>query len=150
MCQGKAETLSSEFESNTFLLPSLDKPKYIRMLKTYIHTHTRTPQPQIVSQSHLSHCFLSPLEQTLSLYINKTDFLFSSQSQVCRLNRSVSERVYHCHILALRGRNNSVQCFSVVLQMFFNKQPTPVFLPGKSHGQMGLMGYSPWGLRSPT
>ena len=25
-------------------------------------------------------------------------------------------------------------------------QPTPVFLPGKSHGQRNLAGYSPWGL----
>ena len=24
-------------------------------------------------------------------------------------------------------------------------QPTPVFLPGESHGQMSLVGYSPWG-----
>ena len=24
-------------------------------------------------------------------------------------------------------------------------QPTPVFLPGKSHGQKNLVGYSPWG-----
>ena len=24
-------------------------------------------------------------------------------------------------------------------------QPTPVFLPGKSHGQKSLAGYSPWG-----
>ena len=24
-------------------------------------------------------------------------------------------------------------------------QPTPVFLPGKSHGQTSLEGYSPWG-----
>ena len=24
-------------------------------------------------------------------------------------------------------------------------QPTPVFLPGESHGQRSLMGYSPWG-----
>ena len=23
-------------------------------------------------------------------------------------------------------------------------QPTPVFLPGKSHGQKSLVGYSPW------
>ena len=23
-------------------------------------------------------------------------------------------------------------------------QPTPVFLPGESHGQKGLVGYSPW------
>ena len=24
-------------------------------------------------------------------------------------------------------------------------QPTPVFLPGESHGQRGLVGYTPWG-----
>ena len=24
-------------------------------------------------------------------------------------------------------------------------QPTAVFLPGESHGQWGLVGYSPWG-----
>jgi len=28
-------------------------------------------------------------------------------------------------------------------------QPTPVFLPGKSHGQRSLAGYSPWGHREP-
>ena len=26
-------------------------------------------------------------------------------------------------------------------------KPTPVFLPGKSHGQMSLVGFSPWGHR---
>ena len=26
-------------------------------------------------------------------------------------------------------------------------QPTPVFLPGKFHGQKSLAGYSPWGRR---
>ena len=26
-------------------------------------------------------------------------------------------------------------------------QPTPVFLPGESHGQRGLVGYSPWGCK---
>ena len=25
------------------------------------------------------------------------------------------------------------------------RQPTPVFLPGKFHGQRSLEGYSPWG-----
>ena len=29
-------------------------------------------------------------------------------------------------------------------------QPTPVFLPGKSHGQRSLAGYSPWGHKSQT
>ena len=26
-------------------------------------------------------------------------------------------------------------------------QPTPIFLPGESHGQRSLVGYSPWGHR---
>ena len=26
-------------------------------------------------------------------------------------------------------------------------QPTPVFLPGKSHGQRGMVDYSPWGCK---
>ena len=26
-------------------------------------------------------------------------------------------------------------------------QPTPIFLPGKSHGQRSLVGYSPWGYK---
>ena len=29
-------------------------------------------------------------------------------------------------------------------------QPTPVFLPGKFHGQRSLSGYSPWGHKSQT
>ena len=28
-------------------------------------------------------------------------------------------------------------------------QPTPVFLPGKPHGQRSLVGYSPWGYKEP-
>ena len=30
------------------------------------------------------------------------------------------------------------------------EQPTPVFLPGKSHGQKNLEGYCPWGPKSRT
>ena len=29
-------------------------------------------------------------------------------------------------------------------------QPSSVFLPGESHGQMSLAGYSPWGPKSRT
>ena len=28
-----------------------------------------------------------------------------------------------------------------------NGKPTPVFLPGESHGGMSLVGYSPWGCK---
>ena len=30
----------------------------------------------------------------------------------------------------------------------WKRQPTPVFLPGKSHGQRSLVDYSPWGHNS--
>ena len=30
-----------------------------------------------------------------------------------------------------------------------NGNPAPVFLPGKFHGQRGLVGYSPWGCKEP-
>ena len=40
-------------------------------------------------------------------------------------------------------------CFIPALGRFLEEawQPTPVFLPGKSHGQRSLAGYSPWGRR---
>ena len=31
-----------------------------------------------------------------------------------------------------------------------NDIPTPVFLPGKSHGRRSLVGYSPWGHKERT
>ena len=30
-------------------------------------------------------------------------------------------------------------------RLWWKRQPTPVLLPGKSHGQRSLAGYSPWG-----
>ena len=34
-------------------------------------------------------------------------------------------------------------CSSLLYKLTW--QPTPVFLPGKFHGQRSLVGYSPWG-----
>ena len=40
---------------------------------------------------------------------------------------------------------------NIVNQLSYNPiytwQPTPVFLPRKSHGQRSLVGYSPWGCK---
>ena len=57
-----------------------------------------------------------------------------------------------------RGKESARQCrrcrrcqfrgFSVGKIPWRRKwQPTPVFLPGKSHGQRSLAGYSPWGCK---
>ena len=47
---------------------------------------------------------------------------------------------------------NSLQCGGLRFDPWVGKipwrrrwQPTPVFLPGESHGQRNLVGYSPWG-----
>ena len=37
--------------------------------------------------------------------------------------------------------------YKVIITIFLFWHCLPVFLPGKSHGQRSLVGYSPWGLR---
>ena len=36
-------------------------------------------------------------------------------------------------------------CSPRVGKLPWSRQPTPVFFPGKFHGQRSLVGYSPWG-----
>ena len=52
---------------------------------------------------------------------------------------------------AARSKESSCQCRMLGFNAWVRKiswkrkwQCTPVFLPGKSHGQRGLVGYSPW------
>ena len=54
----------------------------------------------------------------------------------------------------LSGKESACQAGNLFLDNCIQKipwsrkqQPTPVFLPGKSHGQRILAGYSPWGHR---
>ena len=55
----------------------------------------------------------------------------------------------------LRGRESTRQCRRLALDPWVGKipwrtkrQPAPVSLPGKSHGQRSLAGHSPWGPKS--
>ena len=41
-------------------------------------------------------------------------------------------------------------CVCVCVYTWRAWQPTPVFLPGESHGQRSLIGCSPWGLTEQT
>ena len=50
------------------------------------------------------------------------------------------------------GKEPACQCWRLGFDSWVGKipwrrawQPTPVFLPGNSHGQRSLEGYSPWG-----
>ena len=52
----------------------------------------------------------------------------------------------------LSGKESTCQCKRCRFDPWVRKipwrrkwQPSPVFLPGKSHGQRNLVGYSPWG-----
>ena len=45
----------------------------------------------------------------------------------------------------LLGRNPLSQCLPLEKGQRRQRQPTPVLLPGKSHGQRSLVGCSPWG-----
>ena len=52
------------------------------------------------------------------------------------------------------GKESALQCRRPGFNPWVRKipwrrkwQPTPVFLPGESHGQRGLVGYSPWGCK---
>ena len=58
------------------------------------------------------------------------------------------------HELWLSGKDSFCQCRRWGFDPWVGKipwrrtcQPTPVFLPGESHGQRNLEGYSPWGCR---
>ncbi|CAI9180043.1 unnamed protein product [Rangifer tarandus platyrhynchus] len=52
------------------------------------------------------------------------------------------------------GKESTCQCRRLRFDSWVRKipwrrkwQPTPVFLPGESHGPRSLVGYSPWGRR---
>ena len=54
----------------------------------------------------------------------------------------------------LNNKESSCQCSRCgfdpwIRQILWRRkgQPTPVFLPGKFHGQRSLVGYSPWGCK---
>ena len=54
----------------------------------------------------------------------------------------------------LNGKESARQCRRLGFDPWVGKilwrkkgQPTPIFLPGKPHGQRSLVGYSPWGCK---
>ena len=58
-------------------------------------------------------------------------------SQTCRTLLRSSKGIYRV------GKGTNKITKSIVNEMKW--QSTPVLLPGKSHGQRSLVGYSPWG-----
>ena len=78
----------------------------------------------------------------------------SSSSLMCHL-RHVSLLIFSLDDLSIDIYQVSQSPTTIIL-LFISSfmalgrrqwQPTPVFLPGKSHGRRSLVGYSPWGLK---
>ena len=68
------------------------------------------------------------------------------------MHAHTSDNHYHRLPRWLSGKEYFCQCRRHRFDPWFGKmprrrkwQPTPVVLPGKSHGQGSLVGYSPWG-----
>ena len=81
-------------------------------------------------------------------------FLICSLLYFFLVNNSLPQSLlllfYSLHI-GLMYKESTCQCRRRKLDSWVRKipwrrkqQPNPVFLPGKSHGQRSLMGYSPW------
>ena len=61
---------------------------------------------------------------------------------------------YRCFPSGSDGKDSAFQCWRPGFDPWVGNiprrrkwHPTPVFLPGETHGQRSLVGYSPWGCR---
>ena len=100
-----------------------------------------------------SPCFdLAPLSVVISLFYTQ----LHSSSLSFTLTSLTSYYILSMRIIGLHwcfsGEEFTCQCRRSSFNLWDRKipwrrkwKPTPIFLPGKSHGQRNLVGYSPWG-----
>ena len=69
------------------------------------------------------------------LYFNKLLLNKQIASQVTLMVKNTPANAGDCGLIPGWGRSPWRKA----------RQPTPVFLPGDSHGQRSLVGYNPWG-----
>ena len=77
-----------------------------------------------------SNIFIYTHDHTSRLYFNNLCFILY-QLAICYQSYNLFSINIFSNIISQEGRRKW--------------QPTPVFMPGKSHGQRSLVGYSPWG-----
>ena len=165
--QGKALALI-RFHSAQFSLSVMSES-----LQPHELQHARTPCPSPTPGAYLNSCPLSqwshptisssviPFSSHLQSFPASGTFqmsqLFASGGQ--SIGVSVSTSVLPMDIqdwsplgwtgwisLQSKGLSRVFSNTTVQKHQFF-RQPTPVLLPGKSHGQRSPVGYSPWGRR---
>ena len=71
-------------------------------------------------------------------------FFMLDRISTSELNRSDNNR-HPCLVPDARGKPSTLLPLSMMLSWRRQWHPTPVLLPGKSHGQRSLVGCSPWG-----
>ena len=109
-------------------------------------------------QGHCKLTELQPGSRLLSTSMSKTPQVGGSPSEgsgsLSHLLHTVT-RLAECSQslpVWLSGKESTCPCRRRELDPWYGKipcrrkrQPTPVFVPGKSHGQRNLVGYGPWG-----
>ena len=76
-----------------------------------------------------------------------TKYVLSKLKELYKIILSLCDGSVVKNLLASAGDAGEVVCDLWVEKILSRRKwrPTPVFLPGKSHGQRSLEGYSPWG-----
>ena len=90
------------------------------------------------------------------------EIIFNTESKCTKLsikNEIIIKTFYDMNDFpsGVSGKEPACQCRKHKRERFHSRarkipwsrkwQPTPVTLPGESHGQRSLVGYSPWGLK---
>ena len=98
---------------------------------TYIHVHTHAYTP------------------TCTPVCTQTNLLMHTQSCICAYTQGFPDGSVVRNPPANAADTGDTGSIPLVGKILWRRklQPTPVFLPGESHGQRSMEGYSPWGTR---
>ena len=144
MCSHCASRL---YPTGTCFLPLLGKYKNQVVLLIYCYScHPTLLMHESVSfllahyNSHLP-CSLCPEAPRAHLHLSK--FYISSEDLLQKSNQASSDLSTSSFVSFLQCLFiSTLHCGALCRRQW---HPTPVLLPGKSHGRRSLLGYSPWG-----
>ena len=107
-------------------------------------SHTMESEGLLLSWTHGHACFAFEFSRLYSGSILRFCFFWLSSNSVCK---------YKClRWLRICLQSRRPRFHPWVRKIPWKKEwlPTPVFLPGRFHGQKSLVGYSPWGHKGQT
>ena len=121
-----------------------------RLIKFSFHSNTKEGQCQRMFK--LPHnCTYFTIQQGLTQYSpNQSSTVHELRTSGCTnwIQKTQRNQRSNCQHLLDRKKARGFQKKHLLLLHWRRKwQPTPVVLPGKSHGRRSLVGYNPWGRR---